>query len=423
MSLYRFVAYTVVSFVLVPLTATEGDDFSSFRGPAGTGITKEAEAPLEWSAEKNVRWKAPLPRPGNGSPIVSNGKVFVTSAEDADGKQRSLYCFDRKSGEKQWVKTVQFDKKMVTHPTNPYCGSTPAANGERVVVWHSSAGLFCYDLQGEEIWSRDFGEFEHIWGYGTSPIIYNDNVILHSGPGKRMFMAALRLDDGETVWETEEPHPGEGSTRKDGKWMGSWCTPIVANIGGEDQILCTMPTRVVAYAPKNGSIIWSCDGVPHANGSLAYSSPIIAGDLCVAIGGYRGPALGFQLGGKGDITAEARLWRNEKQPQSIGSGVFIDGYVYRPNAGPGTLECLDPKTGEIVWTDRASGSSWGSIIYAAGRCYLTSQNGTTVVFKPSPEKCEILAKNALGESSNSTPAISDGDVFIRTAQHLFCISE
>ena len=400
------------------------NDWPAFRGPVGNGITNSSTAPIHWSASENIKWKAPLPKMANGSPIVSNGRVFVTSAEDDDGKQRSLYCFDRATGKQLWVKTVTFDKKMPTHQTNPYCGSTPAANGQRVVVWHASAGLYCYDFEGKELWNRSFGEFEHIWGYGTSPVIYGDNVIMHCGPGKKIFMTMVSLKDGKTVWQVDEPVSGDGSNREGGGYVGSWCTPLVATVGGQDQVICALPTRVVAYAPADGSIIWSCGGVPHMGGDLAYSSPIIAGDVCFVTGGFKGPSLGIRLGGKGDVTETHRLWRHENNPQSIGSGVYIDGYVYRPNAGPGTLQCLDPATGNSVWEDRGSGANfWGSIAYAAGRCYVTDQSGTTVVFQPNPQKCEILAKNELSEPSHSTPAISNGEIFIRTAKHLFCIAE
>jgi len=399
-------------------------DFPAFRGPEGNGITHETAAPLRWDASQNVKWKVPLPRPANGSPIVSNGRVFVTSAEDDDGLHRSLYCFDRQTGEQLWKHTVDFSKKMPTHKTNPYCGSTPAANGKQVVVWHASAGLHCLDFDGQVLWSRDLGEFSHMWGYGTSPVLYGDKVILHSGPGSRIFVAAFDLQNGQTIWETEEPQQGTSDTREDGKYKGSWTTPLIANVGGRDQIICPMPFRVVAYDPSDGGIIWSCDGLRHDGGDLAYSSPIMADDTCVVIGGFRGPGLGIRLGGTGDVTEKDRLWRVEKSPQSIGSGVFLDGYVYRPNAEPGTIECLDPKTGKVLWQDRGAGAvNWGSIVYAAGRCYLTNQDGTTVVFQPSPDKCEILAQNKLGEPSNSTPAISDGEIFLRTFQHLYCIAE
>lgn len=400
-----------------------GEDWPSFRGPRGNGVSAEQEVPLTWDAKTNIKWKAPLPRPANGSPIVSNGQVFVTSAQDDAGRERSLISFDRDTGKQLWTHTAKFDKTMPTHKTNPYCGSTPAANGEVVVVWHSSAGLFCVDFDGEELWSRQLGEFEHIWGYGTSPLIYQDRVILHSGPGERIFVAAFDLKTGETIWKFDEPQQGkDASSREDGKYKGSWCTPVITNIDGAEQVVCTMPTRVVALDPRDGRSVWTCDGIRGPKGDLSYSSPLVSDGVLVAIGGFQGPAIGVRLGGTGDITESNRLWRNEKNPQSIGSGVFLDGHIYRPNAGPGTIECLDPKTGEVVWSER-SGTSWGSIVYAADRCYLTNQDGSTLVFKASPTKYEGLAKNELGEPSNSTPAVSNGEIFIRTAEHLYCVSD
>lgn len=415
-----------VAYVLITsgTWSAQAADWPAFRGPAGNGMSPETAAPLRWDATTNVKWKAPLPRPANGSPIVSNGRVFVTSAEDDDGRLRSLYCFDRQTGEQLWKHTVQIDKTLPTHKTNPYCGTTPAANGERVVVWHASAGLHCLDFNGQVMWSRDLGEFRHMWGYGTSPVLHGDKVLLHSGPGERIFVAAFNLADGQTIWETEEPQQGTSDTREDGKYKGSWTTPLIAEVNGQDQIICPMPYRVVAYDPDDGKVIWSCEGLRHEGGDLAYSSPVVADDICVVIGGFRGPGLGIRLGVTGDLTQTARVWRNERNPQSIGSGVVVDGYMYRPNAEPGTIDCLDPKTGKVLWQDRAAGSvNWWSIVYAAGRCYLTNQEGTTVVFKPTPDKCQILAENRLGDSTNSTPAVSNGEIFIRTSQHVWCIAE
>jgi outer membrane protein assembly factor BamB len=410
--------------VLTITVAAQAGDWPAFRGPHGNGITSETGVPVEWSADENVKWKTPLPQPGNGSPIVVAGRVLVNCAEDADGKQRSLYCFDRKTGEKLWVQTVDFGKKMPTHKQNPYCGSTPASDGERVVTWHSSAGLHCYDLEGKQLWSRDLGEFEHIWGYGSSPLIYKDRVLLNSGPGERVFMAAFDLKTGETLWEQEEPQDSDNTSRNAaGKYKGCWATPVVVNVDGRDQAICTMPTRVVAYDPMSGDIVWSCEGIRGPKGDLAYSSPLVGDDVCVATGGFGGPSVSVKLGGKGDVTETLRLWREEKNPQSIGSGVLIDGYVYKPNAGPGTIQCLKPETGEVVWNGRAGANMWGSLVYADGRAYVTSQDGKTLVFKPNPEKFEEIAVNQLGESSNSTPAISDGNIFIRTHNNLYCIGK
>jgi outer membrane protein assembly factor BamB len=414
---------TLTTLVCFTVAACQAADWPAFRGPLGDGTSDEKKAPTSWDAKHNVQWKAPLSQPGNGSPIVSDGSVFLACAEDKDGLHRSLYCFDRRDGRRKWVRTVAYGKKMPTHKTSPYCGSTPVADGQRVVVWHGSAGLFCYDFDGTELWSRDLGEYRHMWGYGTSPVLFKDRVVMHCGPGARVSIACLDLNTGKTLWETEEPVEGS-DRRKDGKYMGSWTTPLIVNRNGQPQIICTMPTRVIGLDPTDGSTIWTCDGIRGPKGDLAYSSPILAGGTCVAIGGFNGPGIGVQLGGTGNVTDTHRVWRRESNPQSIGSGVFVDGFIYRPNAGPGTIECLDPQTGKTVWSDRAGGSNhWASIVYVAGRCYATNQRGTTVVFRPDPERFQHVSTNPLGEPSNATPAFSDGEFFIRTDHHLVCISE
>ncbi len=397
------------------------DDWPSFRGPNGDGLSKESSAPVQWSATENVAWKADLPRPGNGSPIVAAGRVFVTSAEDAEGKQRSLYCFDAKNGDKLWVRTVSIDEQMPTHKTNPYCGSTPASDGKRVVVFHGSAGLYCYDLDGNELWSRNLGEFRHMWGYAASPFFYRDRIILHAGPGKNVFLTAINPANGDEIWSTPEPVEGDGNRREDKNPMGSWCTPVVTSVNGKDLIICMMPTRVNAYDPESGAIIWSCSGIPHSRGSLAYSSPVIADNVCFVTGGYRGPTIGIRLGGSNDVTKTHRLYRKENSPQSIGSGVAVDGFIYRPNAGAPAIQCLDPQTGKVRWSNRGVGANWGSIVGAGGLLYVTNQDGTTLVFKPNPDKYEEIARNKLGDNCNATPAISGGKIFIRTDGHMFCL--
>ena len=394
-------------------------DWPAFRGLQGTGVAAEDQAPTEWSPEENVRWKAAMPRPGNGSPIVVEGRVLVTSAEDEKGHGRSLYCLDADSGDTRWVRTVTIAKTMPTHKTNPYCGSTPVSDGQRVVVWHSSAGLVCYDLDGNQIWSRDLGEFRHTWGYGTSPILHNGRVILHTGPGKRVFITAIDLENGKTIWETDEPL--EGIDRNvAGKYMGSWSTPVLARVADREQIILQLPTRVNAYDPDTGEIVWTCDGNRHAKGDLAYSSPIVVRDLCYVTGGFNGVSMAIRLGGTGDITQSHRLWRKEKMPQSIGSGVLVDGLVYRPNAGPGTIECIDPATGDVRWKERA-GTYWASIVMAGGLLYATDQNAKTIVFRPSAERLDIVASNQLPGSCNATPAIANGRIYIRTDGYVYCI--
>jgi len=365
-----------------------------------------------------------MPRPGNGSPIVAAGRVFFTSAQDADGRRRSLYCLDPATGKRIWSRTIEIDRKMSTHKTNPYCATTPASDGKRVVVWHGSAGLHCYDIDGKEQWKLDLGEFKHKWGYATSPVIDGDQVILFTGPGKEPFVAAYDLKTGKQRWRKVEAIEGMRKRNTASTFYGSWSTPILTRAGGKKQLIASMPTRVLALSPETGRELWSCRGVNQARGDLAYSSPIIAGDLCFVTSGFRGPSLAIRLGGSGNVTKTHCLWRTERSPRSIGTGMYVNGYIYRSNGGPGGIDCIEPKTGKILWTDRAGGREfWGSMVRAGGHLMVTNQEGATIVFKPSPEAFKAVSTNRLDEVCNATPAVANGQIFIRTYKHLYCIGK
>jgi outer membrane protein assembly factor BamB len=410
---------TLVLLALFTVAAL-ADDWPAFRGPSGNGVAREDKAPLHWGPEKNIRWKMPLPGPGNSSPIVSNGRVFITCAEN-EGRKRNLYCFERRTGERLWVRTVEFPSVEPTHQTNPYCASTPVADGSSVVVWHGSAGVFCYDFEGKELWKRDLGETRHEWGYASSPILHRGKVILNFGPGARTFLAALALKDGELLWKHDEPG---GLDATDKRMVGSWSTPLVVEVDGNSQILCTMPTRVIANDPETGSLLWSCGGLDTEKVDMIFAAPAVSDGIGVAFTGWvSGPAVGFKLGGSGDVTAANRLWQ-EKPTQRIGSGVVVDGRLFVVCSGPGIAQCMECRTGKILWSERLQGGeSWGSVVLAAGRLYVTSRRGVTTVFRPDPEKLDVLAMNDLGEPSHATPAISDGQIFLRTNAHLYCIAE
>jgi outer membrane protein assembly factor BamB len=403
---------------LIAFVATAGD-WPAFRGRDGDGIAHRDKAPLHWGPRENILWQAPLPGPGNSSPIVSRGRVFVTCAED-QGKRRNLFCFDRRTGERLWVRTVEFSGLEPTHRSNPGCASTPVADGSRVVVWHGSAGVFCYRFDGSPLWKTDLGAVRHDWGYASSPILHRGKVILNFGPGSRTFLTALDLKTGDIRWTRDEPG---GLDTTDKKMVGSWSTPIVIQVKGRHQILCSMPTRVIACDPETGSLRWYCAGLENEKASLVYPSPLVSGGIGVAFSGWvNGPTIGFRPGGSGEVTSSNRLWL-ENQPQRIGSGVAISGHAYIVNAGPGTAQCLEMKSGKVLWTERLEGGeSWGSVVMAAGKLYVTSRRGVTCVFRAGPKEFQLLATNDLGEPSNATPAISDGEIFLRTDGHLYCIA-
>jgi outer membrane protein assembly factor BamB len=413
-------------FVYVPLSAA---DWPAFRGPVDALHRGRAEGtgyPQKWSKDENVSWRFPLPDAGNSSPVVAQGKVFVTCAEN-DGKLRHLFCVDAETGKQLWKQTVEYNKPEPTHKTNPYCGSSPAVGENRVVVWHGSAGIHCYSLDGEELWTKETGPIHHIWGHGSSPIIDEGMVYLNIGPGVKTYVTALSLEDGKTVWEVPEPGGNLGEKGPNGEraqWVGSWSTPQIFDREGRRQVICALPTRVIGYDAASGEILWYCEGLANLpRGNLVYTDPLIGRDVGVVLGGFKGPGIGFSLGEKGDITITSRLWKATRDnPQRIGSGLMMGDLVFQPCAGPNALQSLDVNTGEVLWNERNPQAFWGSMVLADGLIYVTDQSGTTLVLEPEESRLELKFKNTLGERSNSTPAFADGNIYLRTREALYRIS-
>ena len=364
-----------------------------------------------------------LPDRGNSSPIVWGGKVFVTQAIEKEGR-RTLMCLDRQNGKLLWQKGVLFKEKEATHRTNPYCSASPVTDGERVVVAHASAGLVCYDMDGKELWRRELGPQKHIWGNGASPVIYKNLVILNHGPGDPTFLVALDKTNGTEVWRHDEPGGDSGEKKDDqrGKWLGSWTTPILVKANGKDQLLMSYPGRLAAFDPGVGKELWSCKGL----NPLVYTSPLYDKGIAVAMGGYGGTALATRIGVTGDVTATHRLWTRPKEQQRIGSGVLHDGHIYILNA-TGVAQCINVMTGKVAWEERLMGKgprggSWSSMVLAGDKIYAINQSADTFILKASP-KFELLAVNSLGETTQSSIAASNGELFIRTYKHLWCIRE
>ncbi len=414
-----FACVTCFSILLFPTADVTAGDWSQFRGPQADGVASSGDYPTDWSDIENVRWSVALPQPGNGSPIVVDGNVFVCSAEDSKGLARSLICFDADNGHQRWSRTVTLAEEMPTHKTNPYAGSTPACDGSRVVVWHATGGLHAYGMNGDPLWSRDLGEFRHMWGYGSSPVIVGDRVILNSGPGKQVFVAAFDVKSGKTLWRHDEAVPGDGERNAEGKYMGTWSTPVPIERDGRQLAIVAMHQRILALDVETGDVVWFFR-VTSDRGDLAYSSPMIESDLCVFNAGFKGPTMAFEMNGRGDITENQR-WRVEGNPQSIGTGILRDGFVYRVGAGPNLIDCLDAKTGKTVWQERNKAAFWGSVAVAGQTAYATDQSGTTIVFRLSPDEFTPIAECPLNDSSNATPALAGGRVYLRTNRKLWCV--
>ncbi len=383
--------------------------------------------PSRWSAGENVRWKVPLPDRGNSTPAVWGDKIFITQAVEKN-HLRTLMCLSRDDGRVLWQKPVHHPDSEQTHETNPYCSASPVTDGRRVVVCHGSAGVFCYDIEGEELWKRDLGRQDFEWGSGSSPVLHGDLCFLYFGPGKGAFLIALDSKTGETAWKYEEPEIEVGN-RTDGfrgQEPGIICTystPLIIRAEGRDELVMSFPRYLRAFDPKTGGELWSCDGL----NPLVYTSPIYGEGVVVAMGGFFGNSIAVKAGGRGDVTQTRRLWQTVRTKTGIGSGIIYEGHIYILNSG-GIAECIDLKTGEAVWTERVKGpgptsDSWSSLVRSGDRLYILNKSGDCLVLRASP-KFELLGANSIGnEMTNASLAVSGGDVFIRTHQHLWCISQ
>ncbi len=392
------------------------ENWPAWRGADGRGISSEKDLPLKWSDSENIVWKAPLPEMGNSTPIIWGDRVFLTQAVDG-GKQRTVIAFDRKNGQQLWQQGVACDTQETTHRQNPPCSSSAVTDGKAIYANFASGGVVAYDFNGKQLWHRKLGPVLHKWGNGGSPVIYKDTLIVLHGPGTPTFLTALDRETGDTVWKTDEV--GINSPI-----FGSWSTPVLINTGKRDELVLPLPGAKIGgigwfkgYDPATGKELWKCDGL----GNEIYAMPIIGdgGKFIVGISGHKGPTTAVRTGGSGDVTASHQLWTHPKNAQRIGSGIIDGDYLFISDAN-GIAECLKARTGELVWKERLGGNLWGSILLGDGKLYASNHEGDTFVLKAGP-KFKLLAKNTISEPTYAALAPSDGQLFLRTYNNLYCI--
>ena len=243
-----------------------GENWPNWRGPSGDSTSPERLFPTLWAKDKNIKWSVKLPDRGNGSPIVWEDRVFLSQAEE--GRDfRSLMSFDKEDGRLLWQSGVRYAREEAKHETNSYCAASPVTDGERVYVSFASAGFYCYDFSGRELWHRNFGEHLHQWGDGSSPILYGDLCIFFHGPGEGSFLVAMDKKTGDTVWKIDQPLFEAGPGREDGfngnanGMVGSFSTPMVVDAGNRDELVMSFPESIRSYDLSTGTEFWRCSGV------------------------------------------------------------------------------------------------------------------------------------------------------------------
>jgi outer membrane protein assembly factor BamB len=424
---------TFFVFASTPLTAIA--DWPEFRGPTADGhvATSDANAnlPLEWSESKNVRWKTAIPHRGWSTPVVMDGKVWVTTATD-DGHDFYALCLDADTGEVLHNKHLFHcdEPEPLGNNVNNYAACSPAIEPGRVYVHFGSFGTACLDTNtGDVIWSRDDMPCRHYRGPSSSVVLFDDLAILTFDGADYQYVTALDKATGETVWKTDrniewndENLTGEyakyADMAKEGDFRKAHSTPIVVDAGGEPLLVSGGAKATFGYDPRTGKEQWR---VRYDDWSVA-PVPVSQDGVAYIVTGLMHPELwAVKTDGSGDVTESGVLWRIKTSVPKSASPLLVDGLIYMVN-DDGVASCVEAASGEVVWKKRIGGRHWASPIYAADRLYFFSDDGETTVLAPGREFKE-LATNTLNDGFMASPAVSDGAFFLRTKSQLYRIEE
>jgi outer membrane protein assembly factor BamB len=385
-----------------------GDDWPGWRGPGGDGVSPEKNLPARWSATENVRWKVPLQGAGVSTPVVAGDRVFLTASDGRLNDQLHIYCYQRKDGRTLW-----HTRLFGSAPTDLYAPGgmavpTPATDGTRLYVLFGTGDLACLDFHGKPVWIRslaeEYGPFRNRWGMGTSPILVGDLLVIQVDHWGQSYLLGVDTKTGNNRWKTER----DASV--------NWSSPIAVKVKDRVQIIVVGTNRAKGYEPEKGKEVWSVSGMAFQ----CIPTPVVSGDLLLATSGEGTLAIRLD-GSKGDLTASHIAWKSKRGAPFVPSPVSYNGLYYLVD-DKGYATCLRASTGKQVWKERMGKSFQASLLAGDGKVYYPNVEGGVTVLKAGA-KFEIVAQNEIGETLVASPAISNGEIFIRGAKHLFCIGK
>ena len=410
--------------------------WGQWRGPLATGAAPKADPPVEWSETKNIRWKTKLPGLGHSSPVVWGNLVFVTTAEMTGAKkpftgvtpdgahnnmnplfdhQFAVMAIDRQTGAVVWRRTVATRQPHEsTHESATWASNSPVTDGEHVLSFFGSNGLYCLDTGGRLLWSRDLGDMQvkHGHGEGASPLLHGETVVVNWDHEGASVIVALAKRTGEELWR----QPRDEVT--------SWATPIVVTHDGQAQVVVSGTRRVRGYDLKTGAVIWEAGGLP---GNIV-ASPVGADGMVFAAGSYeKQTLLAIRLtGAKGELTGTQQIaWQKNRSTPYVPSPLLYDGWLYYLRHYQGVLSRVNAKTGDEPSGPFRLGSVfniYSSPVAAAGRIYVTDRNGKTLVMSNDAEP-KALTLNKLDDRFSASAALVGDAIFLRGEKFLYCIGE
>jgi outer membrane protein assembly factor BamB len=406
-------------------SADAGRFWAQWRGPLATGVSRTANPPVEWSETRNIRWKIALPGRGSGTPVVWGDRVYVTTAVSADGTTKAVanlshkfivMAIDRRTGKTVWERVAKEEAAHEPgHPENATFASPSAiTDGELVIASFESRGIYAYDSSGKLVWSQDLGDkrMRNTFGEGSSPALHRNHLVIVWDHQGESFVAALDKRTGKELW------------RRPRKEIDTWATPLVVEVNGRPQVLVGAMNSIQSYDLETGDIVWHTAGLT----MNAIPSPVAEGGLAILMSGFRGNSLkAIHLGqAKGDITGTPAIaWTFDRDTPYVPSPLLYDGVLYMLKSNNGILTTFDARTGAPHYALQrldAVPNVFASPVGAAGRVYIPGREGETVVIRHGP-KFEVLATNSLDDGFDASPALVDGEIYLRGYKSLYCIAE
>lgn len=403
--------------VLLSSMFAAGDNWPEFRGPSGAGHSDSSGLPRMWGESKNVVWKTPIPGRGWSSPVVWDQQIWLTTATP-DGKELFVICLDRESGKvllnrKLW----DIAKPDDTRKYNSFASPTPVIEAGRIYVHFGSYGTACIDTKdGQILWSRQDLPCNHWRGPGSSPILYQNLLVLTFDGYDVQYVVALDKKSGKTVWKSDRT---QDFGTDNGDLKKAYSTPVVIEIDGKPQLISPAAAGVVALDPRTGAELWMVKYVGH---SMA-ARPLYGNGFIYLTTGSSREMLAIKPGGKRESTAAHVAWKSNKGIGQMPSPLLVDDLIYCVSDG-GVAVCIDANTGMQVWQQRLGSAHTASPLFANGAIYFFADNGSAVVIQPGRRYKEV-ARNKLdgGSECKATPAICGKSLFIRTDAFVYRIEQ
>jgi outer membrane protein assembly factor BamB len=408
MTKYKLSGIFFVSVIINFITVTQAQNWPGWRGPNGDGTSTEINLPVKWDSVTNVVWKIKVPGIGYSSPIIWKDKLFTTTALP-ETQEKQLLCYNCKNGDLLWQKTVIKSSLENKHDNNSYASGTPATDGTMIYVSFldgQDVVVAAYDFTGKQIWLKRPGTFSSPHGYSCSPVLYEDKVIINGDSQGDSFVAALSRTDGHIIWKIPHERPAH-----------SFSTPIFRKMAGKMQMIFCGNKEIASYNPDDGSKYWFVSG-PSEDFT---SSPVYNEKSGLVLVSSAWPVrilVAIKPDGRGDVTKSHVVWETRKGAYYVPSPVCTDDYLFTTMTS-GEVHCIEAATGKIIWT-KDLGAQYSSPVLANGLVYMPNDDGMITVIKPGTAY-KYVAKNPIGERMYASPAISNGKIFIRGFQHLFCI--